>query len=164
MAAKTPTWSFGCGLLFDGVDDLLKVPDSDALDLAGDKMTITAWVKPNSTQIGPLLKKINSTHGYRINLTSTRALRFVLRRDGRDKTVTSTTPLPLNTWTHVAARYDGAQMRLFINGTLDTATTAATKANRPLATTAPVLIGGDSATHRFHGYLDDVSIYNRALR
>ena len=34
-AAKSPTWSFGCGLLFDGVDDLVKVPDSDALDLAG---------------------------------------------------------------------------------------------------------------------------------
>ena len=30
-AAKTPTWSFGCGLLFDGVDDLVKVPDSDSL-------------------------------------------------------------------------------------------------------------------------------------
>ena len=163
VAAKTPTWSFGCGLLFDGVDDLLQVPDSDALDLAGDKMTITAWVKPNSTQIGPLLKKINSTHGYRINLTSTRSLRFVLRRDGRDKTVTSTTPLPLNKWTHVAARYDESQMRLFINGTLDSATTAATNANTPLATTAPVLIGGDSTTHRFHGYLDDVSIYDRAL-
>ena len=163
VAAKTSTWSFGCGLLFDGVDDLLKVPDSNALDLAGDKMTITAWVKPLSTQIGPLVKKINPTHGYRINLTSTRALRFVLRRDGQNKTVTSTTPLPVNTWTHVAARYDGTQMRLFINGTLETATTAATQANTPLATTAPVLIGGDSTTHRFHGYLDDVSIYDRAL-
>ena len=38
VAAKTPTWSFGCGLLFDGVDDLLQVPDSDSLDLAGDKL------------------------------------------------------------------------------------------------------------------------------
>ena len=96
-------------------------------------------------------------------ITGTGVLRFVLRRDGRDKTVTGTTPLPLNKWTHVAARYDGSQMRLFINGTLETATTAATPANTPLATTAPVLIGGDSTTHRFHGYLDDVSIYDRAL-
>ena len=31
VAVKTPTWSFGCGLLFDGVDDLLQVPDSDSL-------------------------------------------------------------------------------------------------------------------------------------
>ncbi len=162
-ANKPPTWSFGCGLLFDGVDDLVKVPDSDALDLAGDKLTIAAWVQPHSAQVGPLVKKINQRHGYRINLTGTGALRFVLRRNGRDKTVTSTTTLPLHKWTHVAARYDGAQMRIFINGTLDTATTAATHANTPRATTAPVWIGGESGQHHFHGYLDDLSIYNRAL-
>ena len=162
-AAKPPTWSFGCGLLFDGVGDLVKVPDSDGLDLAGDKLTITAWVKPHSSQVGPLVKKINPTHGYRINITGTGALRFVLRRNGQNKTVTSTTTVPLNKWTHVAVRYDGAQMRIFINGTIDTATTAATNANTPIATTAPVLIGGDTSRHHFHGYMDDVSIYNRAL-
>ena len=54
-------------------------------------------------------------------------------------------------------------MRIFINGTLDSATTPATAANTPVATTAPVLIGGDSSTHRFSGTLDDVSIYGRAL-
>ena len=162
-AAKPPTWSFGCGLLFDGVGDLVKVPNSDGLDLAGDKLTITAWVKPHSSQVGPLVKKINPTHGYRINITATGALRFVLRRYGQDKTVTSTTTVPLNKWTHVAVRYDGAQMRIFINGTIDTATTAATNANTPIATTAPVLIGGDTSRHHFHGYMDDVSIYNRAL-
>ena len=162
-AAKPPTWSFGCGLLFDGVGDLVKVPDSDALDLAGDKLTITAWVQPHSSQVGPLVKKINPTHGYRINITATGALRFVLRRYGQNKTVTSTTTVPLNKWTHVAVRYDGAQMRIFINGTIDTATTAATNANTPIATTAPVLIGGDTSRHHFHGYMDDVSIYNRAL-
>ena len=37
-------------------------------------------------------------------------------------------------------------MRIFINGTLDAATTPATTANTPVATTAPVLIGGDSST------------------
>ena len=162
-ADHRPTWSVSGGLSFDGVNDKVKVPDSTALDLVGSVMTLSCWVKPNSTQIGPLVKKINPTHGYRINLTGTRALRFVLRRDGQNKTVTSTTPLPLNKWTHVAARYDGAQMRIFINGTLDTATTAATPANTPLATTAPVLIGGDPNNHHFHGTLDDVSIYNRAL-
>ena len=162
-AAKPPTWSFGCGLLFDGVGDLVKVPDSDALDLAGDKLTITAWVQPHSSQVGPLVKKINPTHGYRINITGTGALRFVLRRNGQNKIVTSTTTVPLNKWTHVAVRYDGAQMRIFINGTIDTATTAATNANTPIATTAPVLIGGDTSRHHFHGYMDDVSIYDRAL-
>ncbi len=162
-AAKTPTWSFGCGLLFDGVDDFVTVPDSDALDLVGDNLTLAAWVKPHSFEIGPIVKKIRRTHGYRINLTGTGAVHFLLRRYGQSKEVISTTRVPLNKWTHVAARFDGSQMRIFINGTIDTATIAATNADAPLATTAPVLIGGDPSRHDFHGYLDDVSIYNRAL-
>ena len=139
------------------------MPDSDALDLAGSVMTLSCWVKPNRSQIGPLLKKINPTHGYRINVTATGALRFVLRRNGQNTIVTSTATLPLHKWTHVAARYDGKQMRIFINGTLDAATTPATAANTPVATTAPVLIGGDTSTHRFSGTLDGISIYDRAL-
>ncbi len=158
-ADKTPTWSFGCGLLFDGVDDFVKVPDSDGLDPAVDKMTIAAWVQPHSSQIGPLVKKINKIRGYRVNITGTGALRFGFRRNGRDKTVTSTTTLPLHEWTHVAARYDGAQMRIFINGTIDTATAAVTGTS--VGTTAPVWIGGEQ--NHFHGYLDDISIYDRAL-
>ena len=157
-ANKTPTWSFGCGLLFDGVNDLVKVPDSDALDLAGDKITIAAWVQPHSAKVAPLIEKINKRHGYRISQIGTK-FRFVLRRNGQDKTVTSTTTLPLHEWTHVAARYDGAQIRIFINGTIESATTAATGSLS--ATTAPLWIGGRH--NHFHGYLDDVSIYNRAL-
>ena len=158
-ADKTPAWSFGCGLLFDGVDDLVKVPDSDGLDLAGDELTIVAWVNPQRAQIGPLVKKTNRTHGYRISLTDTGALRFALRHNEQDHTVTSTTTLPLHQWTHVTARYDGAQLRILINGTIDTATTAMTGALT--ATDAPLFIGGER-TH-FHGYLDDLSIYNRVL-
>ena len=135
----------------------------DALDLAGDKMTIAAWVQPQSAQAGPLVRKMNNDHGYRVNLTGTRAIRFVFRRYGRTKIVTSTTTLPLHQWTHVAARYDGAEMRIFINGTLDTAVTAATRANTPRATTAPVLIGAHTNNYHFHGHLDDISIYDRAL-
>ena len=157
-ANKTPTWSFGCGLLFDGVNDLVKVPDSDALDLAGDKITIAAWVQPHSAKVAPLVEKINKRHGYRISQIGTK-FRFVLRRNGQDKTVTSTTTLPLHQWTHVAARYDGAQMRIFINGTIESAATAATGALS--ATTAPLWIGGRH--NHFHGFLDDVSIYDRAL-
>ena len=157
-ANKTPTWSFGCGLLFDGINDLVKVPDSDGLDLAGDKITIAAWVQPHSAKVAPLVEKINKRHGYRISQIGTK-FRFVLRRNGQDKTVTSTPTLPLHGWTHVAARYDGAQMRIFINGTIESATTAATGSLS--ATTAPVWIGGRH--NHFHGFLDDVSIYNRAL-
>ncbi len=160
--AKVPAWSFGCGLLFDGVDDLVKVPDSDALDLAGDKMTITAWVNRSSAGSGYLVKKSGASNGYQLWITATGTVQFDLLFNGTTKTVTSTTTLPVNQWKHIAARYDGTELRLFIDGTKESATTAATGS---LAATTKVLWLGsyNAKNHHLHGYLDDLSIYNRAL-
>ena len=161
-AAKTPAWSFGCGLLFDGVDDLVKVSDSDGLDLVGDKLTIAAWVNRSSTGSGNLVKKADASNGYRLWITATGTLQFDLLFSGTTKTVTSTTTLPLNQWKHITARYDGTELRVFIDGTIESATTAAT--GSLVATTEALWLGYYDATdHHLHGHLDDLSIYDRAL-
>ena len=161
-AAKVPTWSFGCGLLFDGADDLVKVSDSDALDLVGDKLTIAAWVNRSSTSSGYLVKKSDASNGYRLWITTTGTVQFDLLFSGTTKTVTSTTTLPLNQWKHITARYNGTELRVFIDGTIESATTAAT--GSLAATTEALWLGYYDATdHHLHGHLDDVSIYDRAL-
>ena len=158
-AAKTLTWSFGCGLLFDGVDDLVKVPDSDALDLAVDKLTITGWVNRSSAGSGYLVKKSDASNGYRLWITATGTLQFELLLSGTTKTVTSTTTLPVNQWKHITARYDGSELRVFIDGAIESATTAVT--GTLVATTEPLWIGAD--TTLLNGTLDGLSIYSRAL-
>ena len=161
-AAKVPAWSFGCGLLFDGVDDLVKVSDSDSLDLVGDKLTIAAWVNRSSTGSGNLVKKSDASNGYRLWITATGTLQFDLLFSGTTKTVTSTTTLPVNQWKHITARYNGTELRLFIDGTIESATTAAT--GSLAATTEALWLGYyDATNHHLHGHLDDVSIYDRAL-
>ena len=135
-AQNTPAWSTDGGLTFDGVNDKIKVEDSDALDLATDTFTISLWVKRSSASAGTLLKKADSSNGYQLTVTATGTLKFEIRLAGTSKTVTSTTTVPLNQWKHVAARYDGSAVRVFINGTIDTATTAATGALT--ATTEPL--------------------------
>ena len=161
-AAKSPTWSFGCGLLFDGVDDLVKVPDSDALDLVGDKLTIAAWVNRSSAGSGYIVKKVDASNGYRLWITATGTLQFEVLLSGTTKTVTSTTTLPVNEWKHITARYDGTELRVFIDGTIESATTAAT--GSLAATTEALWLGYyDVTNHHLHGHLDDVSIYDRAL-
>ena len=154
---NTPAWNTAGGLLFDGVNDKIKVEDSDALDLATDTFTISLWVKRSSA--GTLLKKADSNNGYQLTVTATGTLQFEIRLAGTSKTVTSTTTIPLNQWRHVAARYDGSAVRVFINGTIDSATTAATGALT--ATTEPLFLGGD--TTPLNGTLDEVSIFDSAL-
>ena len=71
------------------------------------------------------------------------------------------TQLPLTTWTHIAATYDGATLRLFVNGT-QVGTRAVS--GSIVISGNPLRIGGNSIWGEyFSGRVDDVRIYNRAI-
>jgi hypothetical protein len=69
--------------------------------------------------------------------------------------------LAVNTWTHLASTFDGATVRLYVNG-VEVASQAQTT---PLASTTGTLqLGGDAYPGEFFaGRIDEVRIYNRAL-
>ena len=72
-----------------------------------------------------------------------------------------TRQLPLNAWSHLAATYDGATLRLFVNGA-QVGSRAVTGAL--LTSTGALRIGGNSIWGEFfQGRIDEVRIYNRAL-
>lgn len=74
--------------------------------------------------------------------------------------VTTTSALPLNTWTHVAGTYDGTNLKIYINGVLNN--TAASTLSINYAGTFN--IGGWSgANYPFNGKLNDVRFYNHCL-
>ena len=80
---------------------------------------------------------------------------------GGDRYLDAPATLPLNTWSHLALTYDGATMRLYVDGT-QVATRAQTGA---VATSNGLLrIGGNAIWGEwFAGKLDEVRIYDRAL-
>jgi Concanavalin A-like lectin/glucanases superfamily len=70
-------------------------------------------------------------------------------------------PLPLNTWSHLAATYDGTTIRLYVDGALVRSQAAA---GTIMTTTNPLRIGGNVIWGEwFHGIIDEVRIYNRVL-
>src|SRR5262249_27000799 len=72
-----------------------------------------------------------------------------------------TSALATNTWTFLAATYDGATMRLYVNGNL-VSSNAGT--GSILTSNNPLQIGGDNLyRHYFHGLIDNVRIYDTAL-
>jgi Concanavalin A-like lectin/glucanases superfamily/Carboxypeptidase regulatory-like domain len=143
----------------------VSVPDSASLDLTN-ALTLETWVSPQ--QIGSagnntlLLFKGNSSvlnsQSYGIIYDSGGNTVF---RIGNGSTIQQIFGgvLPLNTFTHIVATYDGTTMRIYVNG-LQTSS-AASSIGTILNTTDPFIIGSNSGT--FVGKMDEVAIYSRAI-
>jgi hypothetical protein len=159
------TGKYGGALLFDGVDDLVRVADSAALHLKT-AATFEAWVYPlasTPTWRTIMQKEVDAYDFTASGGGSTGAMpTFGGTLNGACcPFVSGTAILPLRTWTHVAGTYNGAQLRLYVNGVLvaSLATTGAFQVNAK-----PLWIGGNAVYgEHFSGKLDDLRIYNRML-
>jgi hypothetical protein len=162
-ATWTAAGKFGSALSFNGTSSWVTVLDAPSLDLTNG-LTLEAWVKP-STLTGwrtALLKESAGGLSYALyahNNTPNPAV--TVQIGGGDRSAGGTSPLPLNTWTHLAATYDGAQLRLYVNGVQ--AGSRAQTGNIAVSA-APLRVGGNAVwTEFFAGLIDEVRVYNRAL-
>ncbi len=127
-------------------------------------MTLEAWVQPTSTNRWRTvaLKEQTGNLVYALygNNSGQRASANVWL-GGSEAEARSAGQLATNVWTHLAATYDGAAIRLYVNGALSGSTTAT--GSMP-ASTGPFRIGGNAIWDEFFsGQLDDLRLYNRAL-
>ncbi|MDP2674285.1 MAG: LamG domain-containing protein [Dehalococcoidia bacterium] len=162
-ATRTASGKFGSALSFDGNNDWVTVLDNPKLDLTT-ALTLEAWVYPRDPLSGwntVILKEQAGHLTYAIyGNTETN------RPSGEIYTtvhvVTSgSSQLPPNTWTHLAATYDGAALRLYVNGFL----ASSLAISGPVVSSAgPLRFGGNSVWGEFlNGVIDEIRIYGRAL-
>jgi hypothetical protein len=155
-------------LQLDGMNDYLEVPDSPAVRLIG-PMTIEAWVKRAITgaqhsiaEKYACLGTAPSVGGYAFRIgANDKLILWTLDDCNRGVAAVGATSLLSNTWYHLAGVFDGAAIRLYVNGALDglTATTHnAQPGNTPLRLGAR---GNDLGTP-FAGLLDEVRLWNVA--
>jgi large repetitive protein len=176
----SPTWMpghSGGAISLNGTTQYGTTPDETSLDIVN-QITLAAWVKPEKYETQDLIKKAanGSVNGYELSLSTTKPTdlpssqkvfaRFNQVTSGDTYRLNSTTMYPIDgTWIHAAVTYDGATMRLYINGVQESSldTNIAIVANdEPLSLGAQRTSGG-SASRFFQGTLDDVRVYNRAL-
>jgi chitodextrinase len=170
-ALANVTWAspgrFGNALLFNGTSGWVTVNDTDALDLTTG-MTLEAWVFPTALGSGVwrevLIKERPGGEVFNLYAnadTNGPAIFVVPAGGGGPVALRGTSPLALNTWTHLAATYSNAALQLYVNGVL----VASRALTGPLLTSPGALrIGGNSQWGEFfQGSIDEVRIYNRAL-
>ena len=138
-------------------------------------ITLAAWVNLRSfdgnAQEARFISKASGTngndHNWMLGNNGGTSLRFRLKTSTSSATTTYIVDnvLSTNTWTHLAATYDGSFMRLFVNGNQVGAPLAKT-GTITAAPTVPIGIGNQpqgSGDRALDGLIDDVRIYSKAL-
>ena len=162
----------GQAFSFNGTTGYIRVPDSPNLRFTS-AMTIEGWVYPAS--VGGAYRNIISKWDYpsaTSQVSYTTAINadgkfgFGLCNDGKcpsssSGTVLSSSSPPVNQWTHFAATYDGAVMRMYVNGFLEG---QAPYTGGIFPGTNSLIIGAAlPGLSHFSGRIDEPAVYNRAL-
>ncbi|WP_316804118.1 LamG-like jellyroll fold domain-containing protein [Pedobacter nototheniae] len=166
--ATTPPTGSNMSLVFDGTNEYL---NSNTFNLAGTGLTFEGWVKPAGFKAAsPYISTIMGVEVSDANVALLRLgdaslannkLQFVLNTGGATpKKLNSATALTANTWYHVAATYDGATMKIYINGVLD----ASLSATGTISANGTFQVSRSwDANRGFNGQLDELRVWKTAL-
>ncbi|MFZ4562079.1 MAG: LruC domain-containing protein [Bacteroidales bacterium] len=158
------TWApgvSGSALYFNGTTDWVKVPKAANMNVTN-AITMMLWVKSEENRTAKLFQK-GDWDGPGIGQDKWNGWQGGVRlSNGTSQTIDWGDGLPLlNEWYHIAVTYDGANLKLYINGQLKkTKAVTGTLAvnNRDIS------FGADNGAQKFFkGSLDEIKLFGSAL-
>jgi hypothetical protein len=152
---------YGNGLSLDGSQDYAEIPaEGTELDLDGrNAITIAGWFYPRA-HTAQAFTIYRSTSYYLTMINGQPSFYgYGLTAPGYHSAPQA---LPLNQWSHVAATYDGSNVRLFVNGAQvhAVAVTGSFQADN-----SPLVFGHRTSSNNttFNGLMDEVFLFRKAL-
>lgn len=171
LQSATWTASGHSGNALDFTSSYVNVPNAGTLNPTS-AITLMAWARPASDPAvneHVLIAKNDASNmdvcyfmeAYDYFAASGRPSGAV-RIGGSYKTVTAgTTKLTVGQWAHVAVTYDGSNVKIYINGTLEGTLAASGSID---VCTGPLQIGNTTVWgEEFNGSIDEARVYDRAL-
>jgi len=157
---------FGKALSLSGHDAWVEVYRDPSLDLDGDALTLSLWIKPNVWR-GPESYLTKGNWQFGLQRSDPDSIEFYLTTEDR---ILIKSALPVtweNQWHHVMGVYDGRSMKLFIDNILGV---EAEQTGRIVRTPISINLGRNAETEGqdFTGnlsksYFDKVAVFNEAL-
>ena len=162
------------GALQTGHLGWVEVRLSPSIDAIVDSVTVSAWLYQEGPTVAP--DNFATALSRQIGTGENQYYHLSLFFDGRPTLFITTgagyvapgapSSVAMNTWVHLAGTWDGATVRLYVNG--------AEVANQPLTgrfahDRTPVILGGNGnygsgvPTELFPGRIDDLMLFSRAL-
>lgn len=146
----------------------LRITETDKLDI-GQNLTIEMWTKPTAVppDEGDEQAGLFDTHlQYQMNFERDREIECIVQNTLGIDSVDSEGPLALNAWHHVACTYDGATLKVYVDGKLkgcQAATRTISIFGSLGASVGANMAVGPVYKNPFVGELDNVHVYNRTL-
>ena len=135
----------------------IDVPDHPQFQLA--EMTIHAWIKPEAPQHFDA-QIISKASNYGLAIPRNQAMKFYFWDVDREVDWS----FALNKWVNLCATFDGQTRRFYVDGVR---IASITSPPAPVVLGKPLYIGAlkysNVVDSFFHGAIDDIRIYNRAL-
>lgn len=163
------TWTTGVqnnALLFDGENDFISMADSENLNF-DQELTVMAWVKwsinPSTGESWANIINKGEDAQWQIQHSNDNSnFEFAVKTDESRVWIFSNIEPKQEVWYHVAGVYDGSEIRLYVNGSLDNQDDLTGDIH---VTDHPLNIGRRSyfEDRYFAGIIDEVYLYDKAL-
>jgi len=136
-----------------------------------DPFTLAAWIRPEA-DTGAIVTRTDDYwegEGYGLYLKDGKLRLHIIKRwTDIGLRIETEDALPLNEWRHVLVTYDGYRksdgVHMYVNGVKQNLKVLFDDLNYPLSSKEPLKVGaGGGPESRFHGLIDDVRVYYRAL-
>ena len=156
----------GNAITLNGTGNYVSIPSNINTAITGNTITAEGWFYITSTfnLTGLITEEIGTNNNVKFGITSgvvagVQKIYAGFINNGTSTSVTSSANLPLNTWTHIAANYNGSSLNVFVNGTL---TGTLSNSSSISGEDAWYLGRAADGSSYFPGTVDEVRIWNVA--
>jgi len=145
-------------LSFSSAGHRATVMAGPAFELMDNEFTISAWIHPLSFPLyGTFLAKLNGNHRdfvFRVHDDGKLHFHFTNSSNGISSVTSTNSVISLNQWFHVAATWDGTDMKLYVDGQLEGSQTFTEGPDFQASGDVKVGTLQDISSERFIGYVD----------